>query len=512
MKENIFCNDVKCVNTVVEYFSTIFSAPEPKAQVHYCDHALSVVRRPSVCPSLTFHIFDFSSETAERNSTILNRKQDLNVLYQVCVFRADRKNKMAALASDWLSHFQLLHWNHWTEFNETWQEARSQRPLPILCFSGRSEKQDDRLCLWLAEIFSTSPLKPLNGIQQNLTGSKISTSSTNFVFFRPIGKTRWPPLPLIGWDIFDFSAETTERNSTKLDRKQDLNVLYQVCVFRADRKNKMAALASDWLRHFWLLRWKRWMVFNQTWQEARSQRPLPSFCFFRADRKNKMASLASDWLRHFRLLRWNHWTEFNETWQEARSQRPLPSLCFSGRSEKQDGRPVLWLAERFSTSPLKLNGIQRNLTGSKISTSSTKFVFFGPIRKTRWPPWPLIGWDIFDFSSETAERNSRKLDRKQDLNVLYQVCVFRADRKNKMAALASDWLRHFWLLRWKRWMVFNQTWQEARSQRPLPSFCFFRADRKNKMASLASDLLRHFRLLRWNHWTEFNETWQEARW
>ena len=44
---------------------------------------------------------------------------------------------------------------------------------------------------------------------------------------------------------------------------------------------------------------------------------------------------------------------------------------------------------------------------------------FGPIEKTRWPPWPLIGWDIFDFSSVTAERNSTKLDRKQDLNVLY---------------------------------------------------------------------------------------------
>ena len=51
---------------------------------------------------------------------------------------------------------------------------------------------------------------------------------------------------------------------------------------------------------------------------------------------------------------------------------------------------------------------------------------------------------LFDFSSETAEQNSRKLDRKQDLKVLYQVCVFRADRKNKMAALASDWLRHFY--------------------------------------------------------------------
>ena len=49
----------------------------------------------------------------------------------------------------------------------------------------------------------------------------------------------------------------------------------------------------------------------------------------------------------------------------------------------------------------------------------------------------------FDLSSETAERNSTKLDRKQDLNDLYEVCVFWAERKNKMAALASDCLRHF---------------------------------------------------------------------
>ena len=126
--------------------------------------------------------------------------------------------------------------------------------------------------------FQLLPLKPLNGIQQNLTGSKISTSSTNFVFFGPIGKTRWPPWPLIGWDILDFSSETAERNSTKLDRKQDLNVLYQVCVFRPIGKQD-AALVSDWLRHFRLLLWNRSMEFNETWQEARSQRPLPSLCF-----------------------------------------------------------------------------------------------------------------------------------------------------------------------------------------------------------------------------------------
>ena len=181
-------------------------------------------------PLIGWDIFDFSSETAGQNSTKLDRKQDLNILYQVCVFRADRKNKMAALASDWLRHFRLLLWNRWTEFNETWQEARSQRPLPSLCFSGPSEKQDGHPGLWLAETFSPSPLKPLNRIQRNLTGSKISASSTKFVFFGPI------------------------------------------------RKNKMATLASDWLRHFRLLLWNRWTVFNETWQKARSQCPLPSLC------------------------------------------------------------------------------------------------------------------------------------------------------------------------------------------------------------------------------------------
>ena len=233
----------------------------------------------------------------------LDRKQDLNVLYQVCVFQADRKNNMAALTSDWPRHFRLLLWNRWTEFNETW------------------------------------------------TACKISMSSTKFVLFWPIGKTRWPHWPLIGWDIFDFSTKTAEQNSTKLDSKQDLHVLYQVDVFRADWKNKMAALASDWLRHF-------------------------------------------------RLLLRNSWKEFNKTWQEARTQHPLPSLCFSGRSEKQDGGPGLWLAETFLTSL------------------------------------------------------------------------------------------------WNRLMEFNETWQEARSQRPLPSV--FRADEKNNMAALASDWLRNIRLLLWN--------------
>ena len=174
--------------TLLSSDNSCFSAPEPKAQVHYCDHALSVVRHPFVVRPPVRRVVNFS-------------------------------------------HFGLLLWNHWTEFNETWQEARTHHPLPSLYFSGQSEKLDCRPGLWLAETFSTSPLKPLNGIQRNLSGNKISTSSTKFVFFR------------------------------------------------ADRKNKMGALASDRLRHFRLLLWNHWTEFNKTWQEARSQCPLQSLCF-----------------------------------------------------------------------------------------------------------------------------------------------------------------------------------------------------------------------------------------
>ena len=280
------------------------------------------------------------------------------------------------------------------------------------------------------------------------------------MFFGLIGKTRRAPWPLISWDIFDFSSETGERNSTKLDRKQDLNVLYQVCVFWVDRKNKMAALASDWLRHFRLLLWNRWTEFNETWQEQ-DLNVLYQVCVFEPIGKTRWPP--------WPLISWDIFDFSSETAEQNstkldRKQCPLPCLCFSGRSEKQDGRPGLWLGETFSTSPLKpVNGIQRNLTGSKISMSSTKFVFFGPIGKTRWPPWPLIGWDIFDFSSETGEQNSTKLDRKQDLNVLYHVCVFGPIGKTRWPPWPLIGWDIFRLLLWNRWTEFNETWQEARS-------------------------------------------------
>ena len=57
--------------------------------------------------------------------------------------------------------------------------------------------------------------------------------------------------------------------------------------------------------------------------------------------------------------------------------------------------------------------MQWNLIGSNIPTLSNKSVFFGPNGKPRWSPQPLIGWDLFDFFSETVEWNSTKLERRQ---------------------------------------------------------------------------------------------------
>ena len=109
-----------------------------------------------------------------------------------------KKKQDGRSTSDWLGHFRPIVINRWTEFDLNWQEAR-----PI----GKPRIPPG---LWLVEILSTSPLKPLNGIEENFTQSKISTFSTKFFLFWPIGKPAAPASD--GWDIFDFSSETAERN------------------------------------------------------------------------------------------------------------------------------------------------------------------------------------------------------------------------------------------------------------------------------------------------------------
>ena len=153
------------------------------------------------------------------------------------------------------------------------------------------------------------------------------------MYFELIRKTRWPPRPLIGWDIFDFFSETAERNSNKADRKQDLIMLYQFCVFRVNQKTRLSPRP--------LISWDIFYFSSETteWNSTKLDRKeglkvLYQVCVFRVVQKNNMAAPASDWMRNIRLL-WNALTEFIETWQEARSQCPPPSLCF--RADRQIG-------------------------------------------------------------------------------------------------------------------------------------------------------------------------------
>ena len=160
----------------------------------------------------------------------------------------------------------------------------------------------------------------------------------------------------------------------------------------------------------------------------------------------------------FRLLLRNRWMDLDETWQETSPQRPLPSLCFSCRSEIQDGRPGLWLAETF-----------------------------------------------FDFFSTTVEWILRKLDRKQFLKALYQVCVFHADRKSKIAALASDWLKHFST---SSPQLLNGFWWNltgSNSSKPSIKFVFFMPFINPRWPPWPPIGWNIFRLLLDNRWMDFYE-------
>ena len=119
------------------------------------------------CPG----IFYFSSGAAEWTLTKRDSKQVHNVLYKVC-FLGHSENKHGRLGL-WFYHHQRLH-------------------LVVGCAIGYAPQ-------FLVHLSRSCP-------------SSVRPSVVNF-------------------HIFNFSSETAKQNSTKLVSKQDLNVLYQVCVF-----------------------------------------------------------------------------------------------------------------------------------------------------------------------------------------------------------------------------------------------------------------------------------------
>ena len=195
-------------------------------------------------------------------------------------------------------------------------------PLQSLYFSDRSENQDGRPAagLWLTETFSTSPSETA---EQNSTKFERKQDLNVFYQFYVFladrkKKTRWTPRPLIGWGIFDFSSETENGIWPKLTGSK-------ISTFVTDRKTKMTA------QHL-----IGWDIFDFTSETA-------------ARNSTK-----------------NHWKQDLNVFYQVR---------VFGRSEKQPPQPLMGETFSNTTSPMKqLNKIQRNMTVSKISTSSTKFV------------------------------------------------------------------------------------------------------------------------------------------
>ena len=90
----------------------------------------------------------FFSETNELTEPKLYMNDHWNVLYQVTVFYADRKFKMATMTRLSLtldpmgiSHFHLFFWNHKTDLNQTWQKCSLDGHIQDLCFWCWSEIQ-----------------------------------------------------------------------------------------------------------------------------------------------------------------------------------------------------------------------------------------------------------------------------------------------------------------------------------------------------------------------------------
>ena len=129
-----------------------------------------------------------------------------NVLYQVTVFYADRKSKMAAIAGHRLTLDPMgkcsnaffsettntikakLYMNvHWMVFYNL-KVFCSDMKFKMAATAGLSLTLDP-----MGKMFqNASSLKPLGQLKPNCPGMIIGRSSRKCMFFMPIGNPRWP--------------------------------------------------------------------------------------------------------------------------------------------------------------------------------------------------------------------------------------------------------------------------------------------------------------------------------
>ena len=193
----------------------------------------------------------------------------------------------------------------------------------------------------------------------------------------------------------------------------------------------MAALDSDWLRHFRLLLKNHCMDDHQTFHKCLSLswrsvvviwNPRMDSDWLRHFRlllaitgnprwKSKMATMDSDWLRHFRLLLKNHCMDDHQTCHKCSTIGPEEVLllfnCY--RKSKMITMDSDW--PRHFRLLLKNHCMDNHWTCHKCSFYGPEEVvfLFNSIGNPRWPPWTLIDWDIYNFFSKKCYMDSLKL-------------------------------------------------------------------------------------------------------
>ena len=97
----------------------------------------------------------------------------------------------------------------------------------------------------------------------------------SLVCFRSMGKTRWPTRSLVGWGISTSPLTPLNGIQQNFKRSKDHSVLYQVWNFFSGWLEKQDSRRGLWLvETFQVLLWNCWTEFNDSWQKERSQCPL----------------------------------------------------------------------------------------------------------------------------------------------------------------------------------------------------------------------------------------------
>ena len=183
---------------------------------------------PSVVRPLSSVNFDPSSATAERNSTKLG---DLTISYQVNILgRSEKQDDSPGL---WFSKiFSISPLNMLNRIQRTWQERKSQRPPSILCFSDRSENQQGRLGLRLAETLYTSFLKQIS----HTSAASFHFALSSVIDWRIDMHKVWYVLRKVEWNSVGTDIVSTKYNVLQYYHMENHMVLpalfaYPICLY-----------------------------------------------------------------------------------------------------------------------------------------------------------------------------------------------------------------------------------------------------------------------------------------